>query len=86
MMQVKVDVEIERAAEALNEGDCARARRERSGAAGTPAPLGEDRPQREVERARDEPWVAGEQNARRMPRLVQDESAGRRCAIGLAPF
>src|SRR3989442_9796974 len=30
---VKVDVEIERAAEALNEGDGARARRERSGAA-----------------------------------------------------
>jgi hypothetical protein len=56
---VKVDVEIERAAEALNEGDRARARRERSGAAGTPALLGEDRPQREVQRARDEAWVAG---------------------------
>jgi len=55
---VKVHVEVQRPAKALDEGDRARARRERSGASGTSALVGEDRPQRDVERARDELRVA----------------------------
>ena len=61
---VKVHVEVQRPAKALDEGDRAHARRERSGASGASALVGEDRAQREVERAREELWVAGEQEAR----------------------
>ncbi len=61
---VKVHVEVQRPAKVLDEGNRACLRRERSGASGPSALVGEDRAQRDVERARDEPRVAGEQEAR----------------------
>jgi len=61
---MEVHIEVERAAEPLHEGDRTRARRERSGATGAPALVGEDRTQRDVEAARDEHRVAGEQEPR----------------------
>ena len=61
---MKVDVEVERAAEALDKGDCARARRERSFAACAATQVSEDHAQGNVERARDEQRVAGEKEAR----------------------
>jgi len=61
---VKVHVEVQRPTKALDEGDRACLRRERSGASGAQALMSEDRAQRDVERARDELRVAGEQEAR----------------------
>jgi hypothetical protein len=61
---VKVHVEVQRPSKALDEGDRARARRERAGPPGAQALVGEDRAQRDVERARDELGVAGEKEAR----------------------
>ena len=58
---MEVHIEVERAAEPLHEGDRTRARRERSGAT---ALVGEDRTQRDLEAARDEHRVAGEQEPR----------------------